>query len=90
MEKGKYVMFNTNHLVMFDGTFEHKDFQRLEYEGFKITSAGFFTVDPSKDESFGISVCTNYGDSWTLKIGPQPLDKQYIKATILGVSISEL
>ena len=89
MNNSKYVIFNENQVVMFDGIFDHSDFLKMEYEGFKITSAGFFTVHPSK-ENYGISVCTNYGDSHSLQMGPKPLDKDVIKSRILGIPMFEL
>lgn len=86
---GKYVVINDNRLIMFDGTFNHNDFRVFENSYDKITSAGFFTVHQSK-ESYGISVCTNYGGSHTLKIGPNDSDKDLIKTRILGISLLEL
>ena len=89
MNNGKYIVINDNRLIMFDGTFNHNDFRIFENSIDKITSAGFFTAYPSKD-NYGISVCTNYGESHTLKIGPKDFDKDLIKARILGITLFEL
>jgi len=83
MDYGKYIVLNSQHILIFDPAMSHKEVAAGFLGNNKVTSAGFIvTVVGSNSDEVQISC---YGRSVTLDICSQPDEDKQLAKFALGV-----